>query len=616
MTVYIDFEPVGRRGECPSEQSLFDCAHRLGVDLVSLCGGAGSCGRCIVQVVDGEVSEPTPAEGEVLGPKELAEGYRLACQVIPRGACRVRVPPESLTAPQRTQIEGEEITVIPEPPVNTYLLQLSAPSLEDLHADAERLSEALVEQHGILAANVDLAALRDLSPRLRREDWQVRAAVRDGEIVAVLSPGARPLGLAVDLGTTKIAAYLIDLDTGESLASEGLMNPQIAYGEDVIARMAAATRDPSRAVHLQTLVADAINEIAARMCGEIDVEPAEILEMVVVGNTAMHHLFLRLPVRQLATAPYVPAVVSALDVKARDLGLNVAPGAWVHLLPNVAGYVGSDHVAMLLATKLAQAEGVVLALDIGTNTEICLSNRGELTSLSCASGPAFEGAHIKHGMRAANGAIEHLRLVGDQIEVQTIGGGPAAGLCGSGILDALAQLVQAGVVDPGGRMVQHPRVHDDGGIRQFVLVEGDEDHPAITFTQKDVRELQLAKGAMRAGIEVLLKHNGLRADEVDQVIIAGAFGTYIDVSSAMTVGMLPRLPLDRFRQVGNAAGMGARLALISRSERAQAQDLARRVRYVELASDPRFNQTFARAMRLEERPAGAGFSQDSTSSVS
>jgi uncharacterized 2Fe-2S/4Fe-4S cluster protein (DUF4445 family) len=602
MKVRIDFEPVGRRGECSSGESLLECARHLGVDLVSICGGVGTCGRCIVQVVDGEVSEPTPAEGEYLDPNELSEGYRLACQAIPRGACKVRVPPESLTAPQRTQVEGEEISVIPEPPVDSYLLQLPAPSLEDLHADAERLTEALVEQHGVTAGSVDLGVLRQLSPRLRSEDWQVRTMVRDGEVVAVLPQEARSLGLAMDLGTTKIAVYLVDLDSGETLASEGLMNPQIAYGEDVISRMAAVVRDPAKAVQLQTLVIDAVNEAVAQMCGAINAEPAEIVEMVVVGNTAMHHLLVQIPVQQLVTAPYVPAIASALDVKARELGLNIAVGAWVHLLPNIAGYVGSDHVAMLLATELAQAEGVVLALDIGTNTEVCLAGHGRLTSLSCASGPAFEGAHIKHGMRAANGAIEHLRLVDDRIEIQTIGGGPAVGLCGSGILDTLAQLVQAGVVDPRGSLVQHSRVRSDGGIREFVLVEGDDDHRAITFTQKDIRELQLAKGAMRTGIEVLLRSHGLGAEEIDQVIIAGAFGTYIDVSSAIAIGMLPRLPLDRFRQVGNAAGMGARLALISRSKRAEAQDLARRVRYIELASDPGFNHTFARAMRLEARP--------------
>ena len=601
MTFQIDFEPVGRRGECPSGYSLLDCARQLGVDLANLCGGAGSCGRCVVQVLDGKLSEPAAGEAEFLSSNELAEGYRLACRTIALGDCKVRVPPESLTAPQRTQIEGEETPIAPEPPVQTYLVTLQAPSLDDLRASAERLLEALAQQHGVLPTQIDLTALRDLSPGPRSEDWQVRVAMRDEEIVALLPPEASSLGLAVDLGTTKIAAYLIDLETGQTLASRGIMNPQIAYGEDVIARLAFAWREPAGAEKMQGLIVEPINQVAGAMCAEGGFDPASIVEAVVVGNTAMHHLFLRLPVEQLARAPYVPAVASALDVKARDLGLEIAPGAYVHLLPNIAGYVGADHVAMLLAIEMAQAEGVVLALDIGTNTEVCLANRGKLASLSCASGPAFEGAHIKHGMRAANGAIEHLRIAGDQIEYQTIGGAPPAGICGSGILDALAQLYQAGVVDRNGYMGEHPRVRDATDPREFVLVDSDDGangHPEITFTQKDVRELQLAKGAMRTGIDVLLETNGLTADDIDRVIIAGAFGTYIDVASAMTIGMLPRLPLDRFRQVGNAAGMGAKLALISRSKRSEAQAIASRVGYIELATIPQFARRFTQAMYL------------------
>jgi uncharacterized 2Fe-2S/4Fe-4S cluster protein (DUF4445 family) len=601
MTFHIGFEPVGRKGDCPEGATLLDCARQLGVDLVSLCGGTGSCGRCIVQVLEGDVSEPVLDEGEFLSSEQLATGYRLACQTVPMGDCKVCVPPESLTAPQRTQVEGEEIQVVPEPMVQTYLATLSPPSLDDLRADAERLTDALAQQHGLTGTTVDLATLRQLSPCLRDGDWQVRVAVREREIVALLPLEARPLGLAVDLGTTKIAAYLVELETGRPLASEGLMNPQIAYGEDVIARLTFVEEDSSQAALLQDLVAQALNGVAAEMCTRIGTEPAHIVDSVVVGNTAMHHIFVGLPVEQLARAPYVPAVASALDVKARDLGLCIAPGGYVHLLPSIAGYVGADHVAMLLATGVAQSEGVVLAIDIGTNTEICLANRGTLTSLSCASGPAFEGAHIKHGMRAANGAIEHLRLVEDRVEYQTVGGAPPAGLCGSGILDALAQLRLAGVVDATGRMGEHSRVRETDGLREFVLVGEDEDggnRPAIALTQKDVRELQLAKGAMRTGINVLLETNGLTADEIDQVIIAGAFGTYIDVASAVAIGMLPRLPLDRFRQVGNAAGMGAKLALISRSKRAAAQALAGRIGYVELATDPQFARTFAQAMYL------------------
>lgn len=601
MTIHVDFEPVGRRGRCPAGNTVLHCARELGVDLVNLCGGAGTCGRCVIQIMEGEVSKPTPGESKFLSSEQLAAGYRLACQTVPLGNCKVRVPPESLTTPQRTQVEGEELLVEVEPLVQTYPVTLCPPSLEDLRADAGRLLEALAQQHGITASALDLAVLRELSPCLRDRGWQVRVAVRDKEVVALLPPAARPLGLAVDLGTTKIAAYLVDLGTGRTLAVKGVMNPQIAYGEDVIARLAFAGKSPAQAARLQELVVETLNQTVVEMCAEAGTAPAHIVEAVVVGNTAMHHLFVGLPVDQLAKAPYVPAVASALDVKARDLGLRFAPGATVHLLPNIAGYVGADHVAMLLATGVTRAEGLVLAVDIGTNTEICLANHGMLTSLSCASGPAFEGAHIKHGMRAANGAIEHLRLVDDRIEYQTIGGVPPAGLCGSGILDTLAQLYQAGIVDSRGRMGEHPRVRDAQGMREFVLVaenERGDGRPAITFTQQDVRELQLAKGAMRTGINVLLEVNGVTAEEIDQVIIAGAFGTYIDVASAIAIGMLPRLPLNRFRQVGNAAGMGAKLALISKTKRNEAQAIASRVRYIELATAPQFATTFAQAMHL------------------
>jgi len=601
MTIYVDFEPVGRRGNCPEGATLLDSARQLGVELVSLCGGVGTCGRCRVQILIGDVSEPLEAEKKFLTEEELDQGFRLACCTVPLSDCRVRVPPESLSTPQRTQVEGEEVAVAPEPPVKVYQIALEAPSLEDLCADADRLQRVLRQDHGVAVTGIDVAVLRGLSPRLREASWQLAAALRDGEIVSISATSSRSLGLAVDLGTTKLAGYLLDLETGRTLTSAGRMNPQIAYGEDVVARMSYACQSPEQAIALQTLVAQALNDLASTMCAEVGAKPSEIVEAVVVGNTAMHHLFLRLPVEQLANAPYVPAVASELDVKARDLGLDLAPGAYVHLLPNIAGYVGGDHVAMLLATGMYEVGGVVLALDIGTNTEVCLANQGRLTSLSCASGPAFEGAQIKYGMRAAQGAIERLRLVDGRIEYQTIGGVPPVGLCGSGILDALAQLYEAGVVNARGKLLDHPRVRGDGAEREFVLVADnglEEGRPAITFTQKDVRELQLAKGAMRTGIQVLLEVNGLAAEAVDQVLIAGAFGSYIDIESAMSIGMLPPLPAARFRQVGNAAGMGAKLALVSMTKRAEAASLARRVEYVELATTPSFMKTFVQSMYL------------------
>jgi uncharacterized 2Fe-2S/4Fe-4S cluster protein (DUF4445 family) len=609
----IDFEPVGRRGECSADQSLLECARQLGVELVSICGGQGHFHCCEIQVLSGTVSELTAIEQEDFSAQELEEGYRLACQTYPTSDLKVRVPPQSLEAPQRTQVEGQEATVHPEPPVRAYQLRLPSPSLSDLQADAERLSEALERQHGVESRTIDLEVLRGLSPRLRSWDWETRATVRDREVVA-LGPWSSPqLGLAVDLGTTKIAGYLMDLDSGQTLASRGLMNPQIAYGEDVISRMIRTKGKPAEASRLQELAVEALNQLATDLCAEVDAEPEGIVEATVVGNTAMHHLFLRLPVEQLALSPYLPAVKEALDVKARDVGLHIAPGAYVHLLPNIAGFVGADHVAMLLATEAYQAEGVVLAVDIGTNTEICLASAGEMTSVSCASGPAFEGAHIKHDMRAARGAIERLRLVGSRVEYQTIDGAPPVGICGSGILDGLAQLYLAGVVGSNGRMaVDHPRVRDRDGKREFILVSEEERQGglAISITQHDVRELQLAKGAVRTGIQLLLETRELSDQDIEQVIIAGAFGSYIDVASAVAIGMLPPLPLDRFRQVGNAAGMGAKLALVSCSKRADAQTIADRVGYLELASIPSFTHTFVQSNCIGEFRMAHGEGQE------
>ncbi len=607
MSIYVDFQPIGRRGECPEGANLLDCARLLGVGLANLCGGAGSCGRCIVQIMEGQVSPPAEGESDFLSAQQLAEGYRLACRTLPLSDCKVRVPAESLTTPQRTQIEGEDLAVAPEPMVQVYAVTMPPASIEDLRSDTERVAAALAEQHGLDGLVFDLAVVKQLSLLLREgsgirtHEWKARVAVRDGEVVALLPEAAKPLGVAVDLGTTKVAVYLVDLESGQTLASQGLMNPQIAYGEDVIARMAYTEESPDAAAQMQSLVVDVLNAAMVNLCKQVGAQTDQIVDMVVVANTAMHHLFLGLPVGQLARAPYVPAVGAALDVKARDLGLEIAPGGYLYLLPNIAGYVGADHVAMLLASGVNQAEGVVLALDIGTNTEVCLIDHGRMTSTSCASGPAFEGAHIRHGMRAANGAIERMRLVDGEVEYQTIGDELPVGLCGSGILDTIAELYLAGILDAKGKMGQHEQVRGEGGKSEFLLVSQDGSGNGlsdITFTQKDVRELQLAKGAMRTGINVLLETHGLTASEIDRVIIAGAFGTYIDVGNAMAIGMLPDLPLDRFSQVGNAAGMGAKMALISRAKRAEAQTFAGRIGYVELASAPNFSRTFAKAMYL------------------
>ncbi|MBM4467194.1 MAG: DUF4445 domain-containing protein [Chloroflexi bacterium] len=600
MSYQVDFEPLGRRLGVGRGVSILTAAQQAGVGLVSICGGKGTCGRCQVQVLEGQLSPLSETEAKNLTPDELASGYRLACQAEVLSDLRLHIPPHSLTATQRTQVEGRELTVPIVPVVVGCDFRLSPPTREDIRSDVDRMRDhlALLDYGDLI---IDFAVLRQLSTQLREWGWSGTVGLRGREVVSFGPLGRKLLGLAVDLGTTKLAGYLVELQTGRTLAAAGAMNPQIAYGEDVMARIAYAMEGEEQAATLREAAVGAVNDLAHTLCTQSGHLPEEIVEAVVVGNTAMHHLFLGLPVRQLGLAPYLPAVSDALDLKAREVGLEIAPGGYVHLLPNIAGFVGTDHVAMILSTKIYEAEGTVLGLDIGTNTEVVLRAKGRLIACSTASGPAFEGAHIKDGMRAAEGAIERLRITASGVEYQTIGDAPAVGICGSGVLDAVAQLRQLGVLDERGNMGDHHRVRRTQHGPEFVLVAAGEGGNSgdVVITRGDVGEIQLAKGAIRAGINILLDEAGLSAQDIDQVIIAGAFGTYIDVSSAIVIGMFPPLALERFNQVGNAAGMGAKLALVSREQRARAAEVARQVEYIELTNDRRFVDEFARAMYLK-----------------
>jgi uncharacterized 2Fe-2S/4Fe-4S cluster protein (DUF4445 family) len=626
----VEFEPLGRRARVAHGTTLLDAARQAGVGLNAVCGGAGTCGTCRVRLVAGQVTPPTEAEWGRLSslPKRdsLAEGFRLACQVRVLGDVRVDVPPDSITAPQRAQIEGRERPVELDPAVRVFDVALEPPSLADLRADATRLREALFEQHGVSAERYDHSTLRQLPALLRENGWRVRVVTQDGQVIAVAPVGASPLGLAVDIGTTKVAAYLIDLESGETLAAAGAMNPQIAYGEDVMARIAYAMEGETQARELQHALVGGLDDLARELCVQVGRDSAEIVEAVLVGNTCMHHLVLGLPVRQLGLAPYVPALAHSYDLKAQELALRFAPGANVHLLPNIAGFVGADHVAMLLATGVYEAREVTVGLDIGTNTEISLAvggagfpvcrsgagfpvcRNGRLLSCSCASGPAFEGAHIRDGMRAAPGAVEWVRLVDGaggrphRVEYQTIGDAPPVGICGSGVLDGVAELRKADVLRANGAMRpgSHPRVRGTGSGTEFLLVPAGERRAPrdLVITRKDVNEIQLAKAAIRAGVEVLLEEAGLGAEQIERVIVAGAFGTYLDVGSALAVGMFPPLPRERFVQVGNAAGIGAKQALVSRRCREKSDDIARRVEYVELTTHPHFVAAYTAALML------------------
>lgn len=606
----VDIEPIGRRVEVAGGTTLLAAVHAAGVELASVCGGHGQCGRCRVTVVGGAAGAPTEADLRHLSETELAGGQRLACRTSVTGDVRVHVPRASLVTHQRLQVGGLARQVVVDPVVHAWDVEVPAPSLADHRGDLDRVAASLRAAGGPAPLSADLAVVRQLVPLTRRTGWRLVLYVRDHELVGVAAPGRRAAGLAVDLGTTKIAGYLVDLETGEELAAAGVPNPQIAHGEDVIARLAHAAREPGGSARLAGAVRAAIDDLAGSLAARVGLARDQIAEAAVVGNTAMHHLLLALPTRQLSVSPFVPAVAQPLDIRAGDLDLDLAPGAHVQLLPCVSGFVGADHVAMVLATELDRAEEVTVGLDVGTNTEIAVSGPGlPLTSASCASGPAFEGAHIHDGMRAAAGAVERVRLTPDGADVRTVDGVAPVGICGSGIVDVVAELRRTGLVNERGRLCRDApavRVGRDGP--EFVLVPAAASGTGadIVVTQRDVEEIQLAKGAIQAGVRVLLEATGTAPDAVRDVVVAGAFGTYLNLDSALAIGLLPRFAGARYRQVGNAAGVGAKAALLSVAERDRALRVAQEVRYVELTTFPGFQRRFARAMGFPHDGIGGG----------
>jgi len=607
MTI-VDLEPIGRRIEVDPDTDLLTAAQKAGVDLVAACGGVGICGTCRVRLIRGKLSPMNLTEEDQLSPDEIAQGYRLACQAVPVGDVRLDIPPESLPVPQKMQVDGRESEFEIVPNVVAVDLALPAPTIEDLRADLTRASQA-VTAAGYGPLQGDLGQLEQLSHQLRHQNWSARLAIRPrpdvSDLVAVLPPASDLLGLAVDLGSTKLAIYLVDLQSGTTLAKTGVMNPQIAYGEDVVSRIAFANRSAENRKLLQTRLVESLNQAVKEFCAQLKVSTTQIVDAVVVGNTAMHHFFCGLPVEQLGAAPYVAAVSQPLEFRASEIGLALARGAWVYLPANIAGYVGGDHTSVLLTTQSYAPGKTLVAVDIGTNTEISAIHRGKIVSCSTASGPAFEGAHIRDGMRAAPGAIERVHIRGDQVQALTIGGLAPVGICGSGILTALSEMLGAGVLDERGALRKSdPRVRTTNGKVEFVLVPANKTAAGrdLVITRGDVNEIQLAKGAIRAGIEILMQEVGITADQVEAWIIAGAFGTFLDLNSAMRLGMFPTAPLERFHQVGNAAGVGAKEMLLSRNKRLEASQLAARAGYIELTIYPEFTSKFVDSMYFGYKP--------------
>ncbi len=600
-TLVVDMQPVGRRIEIEKGKTLLDASREAGVGIVSLCGGEGWCNSCLVRIASGEVNPPTQSEIDSLGPDKIDEGYRLACQAIPLSDVRIDIPPDSLSTPQRLQVEGKDFDIDIAPIVKVVDLELAPPEIKDLRADAGRVIEALAAA-GHPDVHIDLPILEILSDLIRKYKWSARFVLRENEIIAVLPREAEIFGISVDIGTTKVAVYLVNLSTGQIVEKVGEMNPQIAYGEDIISRISYTRDNEDGREKLQKAVANTLNDKIHELCKLADIQQDQVVDSVIVGNTAMHHLFAGMPVGQLVFAPYVPALNQSIDLRARELGVNMAPGAYIHLLPNIAGYVGADHAAVILSTELWKTKETILAIDIGTNTEISLVSKGKISSCSCASGPAFEGAHITHGMRAAPGAIERVQIKDGEIKLFTIDNQPPVGICGSGILDVVAEMKTANLMDEKGAIKadSHFTRPDVKNLNELLLVPEKEsgNQKDITISRKDVNEIQLAKAAIRAGLDILLAEAGIGAEDVDKVLVAGAFGTYISVPNAIEIGMFPKIPLGYFQQVGNAAGMGAVQALISMKHRHLISEVCKDVDYIELTTYGDFQKLYMNAMYL------------------
>ncbi|MEU5880626.1 ASKHA domain-containing protein [Spirillospora sp. NPDC047279] len=572
----------------PPGVTAFDAASWNGIAIDSTCGGHGTCRKCGVRITGGSVP-PTPLDGRAYEADRLRDGWRLACRAVAGEDLTIEVPPLG-TRPKAATV-GVGRQVILRPAVQKRYLELAEPCLADQRSDLERLQAALDD----LEPRADLDVLRRLGPVLRAAGWKVTAVVADDVLIDV-EPGdttARRFGIAFDLGTTTVVATLLDLATGAPLAAASRLNAQQPFGADVITRISATMMDAGALPRLRDLAHATLDELAQEVCKEAEAEPGEVYEIAVAGNATMIHLALGLDPEPLGVAPFIPAARTMPESRAADFGVAVHPAARATVFPALGAYVGGDIVAGLLASGMDRDRRLRLFIDVGTNCEIVLGSVAGLVATAAPAGPAFEGAAVRCGMRAAAGAIETVRLAPDGVELGVIGDVAPTGLCGSGLVDAVAELVRTGLVDASGRLTTAAdapmlagRLTQVNGERAFIL------HGGIRLFQRDIRELQFAKAAIATGWSLLLEEAGIGAGDLAQVLLAGSFGSYLSPANAIRIGLVPALPVPRVVSAGNVAGEGAKLALLSRRERAGADALLEEVRYVELSDRADFNDRF------------------------
>jgi uncharacterized 2Fe-2S/4Fe-4S cluster protein (DUF4445 family) len=634
MTTHrIVFTPSGKRGDFAEGTSVLEAARSLGVDLDSVCGGRGICGRCQVLVAEGDFAKHgiTSTDAHLTEWNAVEERYtskrgalathrRLGCQAKLCGDVVIDVPPDSQVHRQVVRKSADTRAIALEPVVRLHFVEVAEPDIDSPSSDFTRLCEALKTQWNIDAAMPDLAVLRDLQKTLRKGEWKVTVAVRKTRDIVGIFPGLveTAYGVAVDVGSTTIAAHLSDLYTGETLASAGLMNPQIRFGEDLMSRVSYVMMNPGGENEMRDAVRAALDDLVGEVVKEASITREQIVEMTVVGNPIMHHLFLGLDPTELGGAPFALTLDKGQDVKARDVGLHIAAGAYVYLLPCIAGHVGADTAGVVLSEAPHLNDDITLLVDVGTNAEIVLGNKKRLLACSSPTGPAFEGAQLSSGQRAAPGAIERVRIdhatlepkfkiIGSDLWSSEAGFAEEAaktginGICGSGIIEAIAEMYLAGVITQDGVIdgdlqSRTPRIMNEGRTFTYVLHDGE---PRITITQADVRAIQLGKAALYAGVKLLLDHYGV--DHVDRITLAGAFGSHIDVKYAMVLGLIPDCDLTKVGSAGNAAGTGARIALLNETARGEIENVVGRIEKIETAMEPKFQTHFVSAMAIPNK---------------
>jgi uncharacterized 2Fe-2S/4Fe-4S cluster protein (DUF4445 family) len=624
----IIFQPSGRRGRVPEGTTILDASRRLGVGIEAVCGEKLVCGKCRVKVMEGNfpkenitssmkhLSDLDEKEIKVLKRKDSDEHIRLACSTRILGDVLVFVPEASRTGKQVVSKAAGVIKVKLKPAVMKYYVELPPPALDDPLGDFERLGKVLAKNHRLKGLTVDYRALQGLPDAVRKGDWKVTVTVWNKSEIIRIEPGmvTTNIGLAIDIGTTTVAGYLTDLNTGKVLATESMMNPQVRYGEDVMSRITYCMMNEQTGLkELQATIIEGLNTIAKQAAHKAGISTEDISEMTLVGNTAMHHILLGINPEYMGVAPFTPALHHSVDLKAERFGIEILPGGNIHIMPIEAGFVGADNVGCLIADTPHKRDKMTLLIDIGTNGELVFGNRKKLISCSCATGPALEGAQIEFGMRAAPGAIERVKIDTKTLEPEykVIGNNEwsdgtrnmqAKGICGSAIIDVIAEMFKAGIIRKNGQLnmdLKSPRVRKgDKGLSEYVLAwkhETSIDHD-IVVNQKDVRAIQLAKGALYSGCLIMMRK--LKVKQFDRLAVAGAFGSHIDKIAAMSIGMFPDCDLKKVEYIGNAAGDGARIALLNTDKRKEANEIARQVEYVELALEEDFNDRFGESMQF------------------